>query len=107
MGQGRTLRFRETSAELPVYDGHHIQIYVANFSGPHRRLSELGLVSEESDQHQYRVLDITDPQTGAMCLRPEHEVRNMTHPLYKRPLVNRNPQQSNRGYRPGADALLP
>ena len=64
---------------------------MADFSGPHRRLSELGLVSEESDQHQYRVLDITDPQTGAMCLRPEHEVRSMTHPLYKRPLVNPQP----------------
>jgi hypothetical protein len=37
----------------------------------------------------------------------EHEVRSMRHPLFKRPLVNRNPQQSNRGYRPGADAFQP
>jgi predicted enzyme related to lactoylglutathione lyase len=107
VGYAQTLHFCETSAELPAYDGHHIQIYIADFSSPHRRLSERGLVSEESDQHQYRFLDITDPQTGAPCFRLEHEVRSMTHPLYKRPLVNRNPQQSNRGYRPGADAFLP
>jgi hypothetical protein len=29
----------------------------------------------------------------------------LTHPLCARPLVNRNPQQSNRAYRPGADAF--
>ena len=107
VGNAQTLSFRETAAELPACDGHHLQIYVADFSGPHRRLSELGHVSEESDQHQHRFLDITDPQSGTPCFRLEHEVRSMTHPLYKRPLVNRNPQQSNRGYRPGADALLP
>jgi len=33
----------------------------------------------------------------------EHEVRNMKHPLYLRPLVNRNPSQSIIGYAPGAD----
>jgi hypothetical protein len=107
VGQAQTLYFRETAAELPAYDGHHLQIYVADFSGPHRRLQEMGLVSEESDQHQYRFLDITDPQTGTACFRLEHEVRSMTHPLFKRPLVNRNPQQSNRGYRPGADSFRP
>jgi hypothetical protein len=105
VGKAQTLAFRETATELPAYDGHHLQIYVADFSGPHRRLNELGLVSEESDQHQYRVLDITDPRTGVACFRLEHEVRSMTHPLFKRPLVNRNPQQSNRGYRPGADSF--
>jgi predicted enzyme related to lactoylglutathione lyase len=107
VGKGQTLRFRETVAELPAYDGHHIQIYIADFSGPHRRLSEMGLVFEESDQHQYRFLDICDPQTGVLCFQLEHEVRSMTHPLFKRPLVNRNPGQSNRGYRPGADDFLP
>ena len=28
--------------EVPAYDGHHIQVYVANFSGPHRALLERG-----------------------------------------------------------------
>ena len=107
VGQGQTLCFGETRGELPAYDGHHIQVYVADFSGPHRRLSERGLISEESDQHQYRFLDISDPQTGAACFRLEHEVRSMTHPLFRRPLANRNPAQRNRGYRPGADAFQP
>ena len=31
----------------------------------------------------------------------EHEIRSMTHPLYLRPLVNRNPAETNRTYAPG------
>lgn len=107
VGAAQTLVFSETAAELPAYDGHHIQIYVADFSGPHRRLQGLGLVSEESNRHQYRFVDIVDPQTRAPCFRLEHEVRSLTHPLFGRPLVNRNPRQSTRHYRPGADAFTP
>jgi hypothetical protein len=29
----------------------------------------------------------------------------MRHPMYARPLVNRNPAQSNRSYAPGYEAL--
>ena len=105
MGAWQTLVFTETSAELPPYDGHHIQIYVADFSGPHRRLQDLGLVSEESNQYQFRFLDIVDTKTNARCFRLEHEVRSMTHPLFGRPLVNRNPEQSVRSYRQGCDAF--
>jgi hypothetical protein len=32
-------------------------------------------------------------------------VRSLRHPLYGRPLVNRNPAQTNRGYLPGRDAF--
>lgn len=95
VGAGQTLAFSETSAAAAAYDGHHIQIYVANFSGPHGRLQEMGAVSEESDQHQYRFLDIVDTNTGAPLFRLEHEVRSITHPLFGRPLVNRNPAQGN------------
>jgi hypothetical protein len=35
----------------------------------------------------------------------EHEVRSLTHPLYARPLVNRNPAQSNNDYVRGHDAF--
>ena len=105
VGAWQALVFTETSAELPPYDGHHIQIYVADFSGPYRRLQHLGLVSEESNQYQYRFLDIVDTKTDARCFRLEHEVRSMTRPLYRRPLVNRNPEQSVRGYRQGCDAF--
>jgi hypothetical protein len=104
VGTGQHLVFRETDRALAEYDGHHIQIYVNDFSGPHDWLALRNLVTEESDQHQYRFRDIVDPDSGARLFTIEHEVRSMKHPLYARPLVNRNPAQSNRGYAPGHDA---
>lgn len=105
VGPGQQLRFRETKAQLAAYDGHHIQLYVADFSRPHGNLLERGLISEESDQHQYRFLHIVDPRDNAIKFTVEHEIRSMRHPLYGRPLVNRNPSQSNVSYFPGRDAL--
>ena len=99
------LRFRETARPLPEYDGHHVQIYVTDFSGPHRRLLERGLITEESDEYQYRFRDLIDPADGRKLFTIEHEVRSLTHPLYARPLVNRNPEQSNRNYVRGHDAF--
>jgi hypothetical protein len=99
------LRFRETSRPLPPYDGHHIQVYIADFSGPHRRLLERGLVTEESDNYQYRFKDIVDLESNKPLFTIEHEVRSLTHPLYGRPLVNRNPVQSNRNYVRGHDSF--
>jgi hypothetical protein len=99
------LRFRETTRPLPPYDGHHIQVYVTDFSGPHRRLLERGLVTEESDAYQYRFKDLVDLDTGKVLFTIEHEVRSLTHPLYARPLVNRNPAQTNRAYVRGHDSF--
>jgi len=104
VGIGQQFIFRETAREIPAYDGHHVQVYVADFSGPHRALEEKGLISEESDQHQYRFKDIADPETGAVLFTIEHEVRSMRHPLFMRPLVNRNPMQNNMNYITGHDA---
>ena len=104
VGVSQDLVFRETDRPLPDYDGHHIQVYIADFSGPYRRLRDKGLVSEESDQHQYRFLEIVDPENGRALFTIEHEVRSMQHPLFNRPLINRNPQQSNVNYAPGHDA---
>ncbi len=39
-----------------------------------------------------------------MTFTIEHEVRSMKHPLYLRPLVNRNPAQTIMQYAPGSDA---
>jgi hypothetical protein len=33
----------------------------------------------------------------------EHEVRSVTHPMFLRPLVNRNAAQTNRNYAMGYD----
>jgi hypothetical protein len=96
--------FRETDAPELAFDGHHVQIDVADFSGPHRRLKELGLITEESDQHQYRFKDIVDVDTKQVLFTLEHEVRSMQHPMYARPLVNRDPAQSAMNYRPGRDS---
>ncbi|MBI4637556.1 MAG: hypothetical protein HY727_14510 [Candidatus Rokubacteria bacterium] len=107
VGRAQELVFRETDAPLPPYDGHHIAIYIANFSAPHRRLEELGLVTEESDACQYRFQEIVDPETRRPLFTLEHEVRSVTHPMYLRPLVNRNPAQRQRTYAPGRDAFVP
>ena len=103
VGKGQRLVYRETDAAIPPYDGHHVQVYFADFSGPHAKLSERGLVFEESDQYQYRFKDLVDPETGKVLYTIEHEVRSFTHPLYGRELVNRNPAQTNLAYIRNAD----
>lgn len=95
VGHHQNLIYRESDAKLAKYDGHHIQVYITDFSGPHTRLLARGLVTEESDQYQYRFKNIVDVDSGKKLFTLEHEVRSMTHPLYARPLVNRNPNQTN------------
>jgi catechol 2,3-dioxygenase-like lactoylglutathione lyase family enzyme len=103
-GLGESLVFRETRTPLAAYDGHHVQIAVADFSGVHRRLLERGLVSEESNPSQYRFENITDLDTGDVLVTLEHEVRSMRHPMYARALVNRNPATTNNHYAAGHEA---
>lgn len=98
--------FRESKGPLPEYDAHHIQITLADFSGPHKKLLERGLISEESDQHQYRFLDIVDVDTNKPLHRIEHETRSMRHPMFNRVFVNRNPDMNNRNFVPGYEVGL-
>jgi hypothetical protein len=105
-GLNQELVFRETDKKLPDYDGHHLQVYVEDFGGPHEKLKKLDLITEESDRCQYRFEDIVDLDTGKALFTIEHEIRSMTHPLYARPLVNRNPAQTNRNYIMGGDAWV-
>ncbi|HEX3952915.1 MAG TPA: hypothetical protein VHW90_05040 [Stellaceae bacterium] len=99
--------FRETDAPEVEYDGHHIQVYVEDFGKPHDKLAKHDLITEESDRCQYRFEDIIDLDTGKVLFTIEHEIRSMTHPLYLRPLVNRNPSQTNRTYSLGGDNWNP
>ncbi len=101
VGPHQDFIFRETDRPLPEYDGHHVQIYVADFSGPHALLDKRGLVFEESSQWQYRFKDIVDLDGGQVLFTIEHEVRSMTHPMFARPLVNRDPDNSTRTFAPG------
>jgi hypothetical protein len=103
VGKNQHLLFRETDKPLPDYDEHHVQIYVVNFSGPHRRLKERNLVNREDNQFQYRFRDITDLDSGKHLFTIEHEVRSLTHPMCLRPLLNRNPAQTARNYANGYD----
>ena len=105
IGKEQELLFRETDRPQPEFDEHHIQIYISDFSGPHRRLRERGLVNREDNQFQYRFRDIADLETGRVLFTIEHEVRSLTHPMFLRPLVNRNPAQTNRNWSPGHDGM--
>ena len=105
IGQEQAIEYRESDAPPAPYDGHHLAVYVADFSGPHRRLLERGLISEESDASQYRFQHIVDPSSGEELFEIEHEVRSLCHPMYGRFLLNRNPQINNREYVRGHEAL--
>lgn len=105
-GRHQAMLFREDPDETRPYDNHHIAVYIADFSGPHKALQEMDLVTEESNASQYRFVNITDPETGETLYELEHEVRSMAHPMYGRELVNRNPAQALQAYRRGADALM-
>jgi hypothetical protein len=107
IGRHQHLRFRETDRALRPYDGHHIAIYVANFSRPYGYLKERGLISEEVRNHQFRFKDIVDVEGGAPVFTLEHEVRSLHHPMYARFFVNRDAAQSQRAYRRGRDAQIP
>jgi hypothetical protein len=100
-GHAQQLLFRETPGERPPCDGHHIQIYLAHFSGPHQRLRDMGLLTQEGGRYLYRFEDIKDPATGEALFKIEHELRSMTHPAFMRPLVNRNPARSAADYTAG------
>lgn len=105
-GHGQQLRFRETDRPQGEYDGHHVQIYITNFSGPHRKLGERNLIYSEDNPYQYRFRDIVDLASGKHLFTVEHEVRSATHPMFMRPMVNRNPTQTNRNYAHGHDEWL-
>jgi hypothetical protein len=106
MGKNQTMQFRETDRPQPEFDGHHVQMCIANFSGPYEKLKARNLISIEDNQYQYRFKDIVDLDTGELLFTVEHEVRSATHPMYLRPLVNRNPATTNQNYANGYDAWL-
>ena len=105
IGRGQYLYFTETKSFDPSYDGHHVQVYIADFGSPYRWLKERGLITMETDANEWRFQQIVDPGDGRPLFEIEHEVRSMKHPLFNRPLVNRNPAITNMGYIAGHDAF--
>ncbi len=104
VGRAQHLRFIERHDPLPAYDGHHIAVYLSNFSKPYDALSQRGLVTMETNEHEYRFQDIVDIDSGAVLATVEHEVRSTFHPMYGRELVNRNTSQNIFAYQQGHDA---
>jgi catechol 2,3-dioxygenase-like lactoylglutathione lyase family enzyme len=104
-GAGQTLIFRETKGRLPPFDGHHIQVYIADFGKPYEWLKARGLITMETDANEWRFQWIVDPGNGRKLFQIEHEVRSMKHPLFNRPLVNRNHGVTNLNFVPGSDAF--
>jgi hypothetical protein len=67
VGERQYWYFRETDKPEQPYDRHHVQIYIANFSGPHRLLKELHLLTREINEHEYRFKDVIDLETGRVA----------------------------------------
>jgi catechol-2,3-dioxygenase len=107
VGPQQELIFRETTEPIAGYDGHHVAIYLADFSGPHAALQRQGLLTRDTAEHEYRFETIVDPATRQPLFVLEHEVRSSCHPMYRRPLVNRNPGQTQPAYMRGRDAFVP
>jgi hypothetical protein len=105
VGKSQKLMFTETRAPLPAYDGHHIQVYIGDFSSPYEWLRKRGLVTMETDEAEWRFQWIVDPRDEKKLFQIEHEVRSMKHRLFARPLVNRNHGITNMTYAAGSDAF--
>ncbi|MGE0226537.1 MAG: VOC family protein [Acetobacteraceae bacterium] len=101
VGDGSNLMFHAVTGPVPPFDGHHVQFTLANFSRPYRKLLERGLITEETNRHQYRFVDIVDMDSNKVLFQVEHEVRSMLHPMYTRALINRNPDVTLPTFVPG------
>ena len=107
VGPSQALIYREAdSTDKRPYDNHHLQIYIADFSGPYNRLKARNLISREDSVHQYRFTDVIDLGSGKVLHHIEHEIRSLMHPLYARPLINRNAAQNIRNFIPGQEAYV-
>ena len=105
VGRNQKILFSETAVPIPDYDGHHIQVYIADFGKPYEWLKARDLITMETDANEWRFQWIVDPKDARKLFQIEHEVRSMKHPLFNRPLVNRNTGVTNVNYAPGQDAF--
>jgi hypothetical protein len=105
VGEQQYFYFRETDKPEAPYEGDHVQIYLVNFSRPYRKLLDLGLITIEDNEYQYRFKDIIDLDTKEVLFTIEHETRSQTNPMYGRLLINRNPAATNMDYKPGHDQM--
>jgi len=106
VGPGQELIFTEIPKSEPQqlehYDGHHLCIYIANFSQTFKKFKSRKLIwvnprfSDKADSMEtairdraFRFKDIIKMEEKGRVFTLEHEVRSMFHPNYLKPLVNR------------------
>jgi hypothetical protein len=92
----QSLLFRESSEEVPPYDGHHVAMYIGesalDFEQAFKNAKLSGIVwvnprfsDEASDLEgarkwkQFRFKDIIDMETGEKIMELEHEMRSIEH----------------------------
>ena len=107
VGIDQELIFRETSGAIREYDGHHIAVYIANFSEPYAFFKRRDLIMQDLAGNQFRFKEMVHPKTGERLMELEHEVRSLYHPLYRRDLVNRDPTLTMRSLARSHEALSP
>jgi hypothetical protein len=97
----QSLLFRETSQEIPQYDGHHVALYVgesqADFEQAFKNCVLANVVwvnprfeDEANDLRgarkwkQFRFKNIVDMETGETIFELEHEMRSIEHEAWPR-----------------------
>lgn len=92
----QSMLFRESTEPTPLYDGHHVAIYVGDnkddFELAFKNIEQAGVVwinprfSDKAGNlngakkwKQFRFKDIVDLRTGAKIFQLEHEMRSLEH----------------------------
>ena len=84
---------QETNKDKPVFlsnYGPHVSMYVTDLASAYRKADELGVayvnprfkrraytLQEAVDDCMFRIIDIVDPENGALILKLEHEIRSV------------------------------
>lgn len=99
VGVSQQLQFTEislSSNQIPLYDGHHIAVYVSDFNGTYNRFSgynasnllwnnprfmrTAGYTLQDAIKYsEFRIKDIIDISTGEIVYELEHEIRSIKH----------------------------
>ena len=93
--------YRETDEPLPEYDGHHIQITLADFSGPHKKLLERGLIARRATSISIASSTSSMWTPTSRCSASSTRRAACVTRCSTGRIVNRNPDMTNRNFVPG------
>jgi hypothetical protein len=103
VGPQQELIFRETDEKLPEIRRPPSAGHVEDWRTA-QKLRKLDLITEETTAASTALRRLSIRHRKVL-FQIEHEIRSMTHPS-ARPLVNRNPAQTNRNYIMGGDSWV-